>query len=108
MIYVHVIEHASCAKPWVAVITGANPRFGFARRFVRPRHDYRDSGKTWRRTVGIKSCYLLEEGWVCEFFEQRNGYDKPRDCKRYFARVTQDGLDKLDEHEVIRCLRKRR
>jgi hypothetical protein len=108
VIYVHVIAHDSKAKPWVAVIRGASPRFGYSRTFVRPRRDYRHADERMRRTTNIRSCYLLEEGWVCELFEQCNHYDRTRDIPRYFARVTAEGLERISEDRVLQCLRERR
>lgn len=106
MIYIHVIEHDSRSLPWIARITGADPRYGYARKFVRPRKDWRGAERRsgTLRTVGIRSCFMLEVGWVCEVQTARNFYDKK--SPRYFARVAEDSLVRVEEPDVMAWLRR--
>jgi hypothetical protein len=54
------------------------------------------------KIAGVKDCFLLEIGWVCEFYTPGTGRKNPD--KRYFARVTDDGLVRMREEDVIEWL----
>lgn len=111
MIYIHTATEIhwreSGGKPWVASITGAHRRFGFKREFSRPRLDYRNSAKRMSgKIAGIEYCFLLEVGWVCEFYIPGEGKKNPD--RRFFAEVLADGLREMEEHEVLKWLTSRR
>ena len=94
-------------KPWVASITGADRRFGLRRTFHQPRLDYRNADKRMSgKMAGIEYYFLLEEGWVCEFYVPGEGRKKPD--RRFFAEVLADGLREMEEHEVLEWLTSKR
>ncbi len=69
-------------KPWVAEITGTDPRFGLARSFVQPFRDYREARAAWSGNVyGVVARFPMHEGRLYEVSLLRG---KP--SKRYVAR----------------------
>lgn len=47
-------------QPWVAEVTGTDPWYGLARRFLRPRRDYRHANGSGER--GAECWWTLESG----------------------------------------------
>jgi predicted phosphoadenosine phosphosulfate sulfurtransferase len=74
---VHFRDGAS--RPWVAWILGTHPRYGYARRFVRPAKDYSAADKKGR---GGELWYALRPG-LYEIHE----HVKAHKFRRYFASV---------------------
>jgi hypothetical protein len=58
----HIItgEQIGGNKPWVAKITGLDPKYGLAREFVRGIRDYSGSNSVGSR--GIETTFALEDG----------------------------------------------
>jgi hypothetical protein len=69
-------------KPWVAHITGTDPKYGLARKFVDAMNDWRDASKAWSGNVyGVVATFALREGNLYEVSRCRG-----RASKRYVAR----------------------
>jgi hypothetical protein len=85
-------------SPWVAEITGVDPRYGFARRFLPGAKDYSRANRIGSR--GVYVCYALEGGRIYEIFELLT---RTR-TRRYFCRYTKAGRQVLSAEEVLACL----
>lgn len=70
-------------SPWVARITGRDPKFELRREFVRGKRDYSEADKKGR---GLRMWFVLEPG-VYEVWEPLKRYGE----RRFFLRVTPDG-----------------
>lgn len=57
-------SYGSHYRPWLAQVTGTDPRYGLARQFVRARIDYR--GANSRATRGAWFWWTLDEGLLYE------------------------------------------
>lgn len=80
---------------WVAEITGADPKYKYARHFFKFKKDYRKSNSVGSR--GIYAEYILESGKIYEVKEHK---------KRYFCTVNDDGdIIKMSESEVQEWIR---
>jgi len=86
-------------KPWVARITGKDPRWKYKREFLAGVYDY--SRVTTRRAGrGIYLYFFLAPG-IYELFAPISWKHE----MRYFARVNSDGeLVKITEEELCKCL----
>lgn len=85
-------------QPWVAEITGTDPRFGFARKFLSGRKDYSEANSIGSR--GVHLYYELTPG----VYEVNDLVSWSR-TRRYFCRVGEDGSrQEIPEAEVRRCL----
>lgn len=79
--------------PWVARITGRDPKYGLARDFLRGRKDYADSN-----SIGSRGVYL--------YFTLADGVYEVRELKswrrerRYFCRASGGELNELSREEV--------
>lgn len=84
--------------PWVAEITGLDPVYRFARRFVCGQKDYTNANSIGSR--GVMVHFVVDEGPVYEA-SCRTSWRKGR---RYFFRVVDGREIELDEAEVRACL----
>lgn len=72
-------------KPWVARITGTDPKFGLAREFVQPKNDYANARSAWSgRVYGMVATFALREGSLYEI-AQADGSSSKRHIARRFA-----------------------
>ena len=86
-------------RPWVAEITAPDPRFGYQRRFLPHKVDYR--GANSRATRGVWWWWVIESGRVYEVSRLEGGQ-----IARRFITVDQDGdIVGLTREEVDRWLR---
>lgn len=83
-------------RPWVAEIVGQHPRYGYERRFLRPRIDYRKASSTANR--GVWFWWTLESGHIYEA-SCRTSWNSGQ--IRRFVTVTEDGdIKDLTREEV--------
>lgn len=85
-------------KSWCAEITGPDPRYKFARRFLKANVDYSEANGVGSR--GIFAYYNLEEGHIYDISSQINW----KRVDRYYARAGKDRLVQMSEEEVRECL----
>jgi len=87
---------------WAAEITGLDPRYKFARRFLLCKKDYRQANSVGTR--GVYAYYELDEGKVYEVSSPRSW----NRTDRYFCRVGLDGdIITMAEGEVLAWLKSR-
>ncbi len=97
-----VIGKIPSRKPWIAEITGTDPKYTFSRKFI---------NSNWQRerenSAGSRGCYLyfiLKNNHIYEI----RSYVSWKTEDRYFARVTGEGkLVRLEKREVIEWLKNR-
>ena len=82
-------------KPWVAKITGADPRFGLGREFLSPRIDYSQANSKGSR--GVYLWFVLDTGFFYEVYKHTSW----RGRERYFAKVDDDGAISAIEKEAV-------
>lgn len=80
-----VIGSTSGRKPWVAEITGLDQKYGFARKFVRGRIQYKRSNNSGSR--GVELWFILESGKIYEVKEHTSW----KSSYRYFCTVNYSG-----------------
>lgn len=85
-------------RPWVAEIVGVHSRWGFERRFLRAKIDYRNANSVGTR--GIMQHYLLDEGKVYEVSAMLAW----QNSERYLARVVDGSLVRISKQEAVACL----
>ena len=80
---------------WVAELIGLDHRYGYKRRFLRPRKDYAKSNSTGSR--GVYAWFVIESGKCYEVCEKLSW----RHSNRYFCQVTDQGnIVEMDKNEV--------
>lgn len=84
-------------RPWVAHLTGIDPRYEFVRAFLTGDVDYRDANKRGDR--GVYLYFRLPPG-LYEVYERLDHYKS----RRYFARVADLALTEIPKTEVLECL----
>lgn len=101
MIYAHTVEeHGKAKRPWVARIVGLDPSRTFRRLFVRPRRDWAHAvQRMGGRIDGVRSTFLLEDGWVCEFFAVKDPWKKTE--QRFFGKITGGRVVRLTFEQVL-------
>ncbi len=85
-------------RPWVAEITGPDPRYGLAREFLRGRRSYRHASRTGCH--GIYQWYELQEGRIYEVCAPLTATR----WERYFCRVDGRHIRRMDDEEARACL----
>jgi hypothetical protein len=87
---------------WVAEISGLDPKFRYARIFLKRKIDYSRSNAKGSR--GVYAEYILESGRLYEVKYQTSW----KNGERYFCTVTDDGdILRLKEEDMIKCLKSR-
>lgn len=85
-------------RPWVAELTLKLGRV--ERRFLNPRTDYADAGRSGKR--GIRMWFVLEHGRVYEAERPLS----PNHCERVFLLPGPDGVvAEIDREEALRWLK---
>ncbi|REK68027.1 MAG: hypothetical protein C6P35_03395 [Cohnella sp.] len=87
------------SRPWVAEITGKDPKYKFRRVFLRGRKDYSEANKKGSR--GVYYYYELYPGKIYQINDRISW----KVTRRYFARVIDGNLVEIEESEVEECLR---
>lgn len=78
----HFHGSSNVPKPWVAEITGTDPKFGLVRKFLDPMNDWSEANKAWSGNVyGRVAQFALRDGNLYEMSRLRG-----RSSKRYVAR----------------------
>jgi hypothetical protein len=86
---------------WVALITGLDDKYTFARDFLSPKTDYSDSNSKGSR--GIYLNFFLNYGHIYEVSAQKSW----RSIDKYFLHIDNQGVKKImNKEEVIKCLKK--
>ncbi len=84
-------------EPWVARITGTDPRFGFRREFVRGEKDYTQANSVGSRSV--MKTFWLTAGNVYEVCHRTSW----RNVRRYYCRVDHEGARVVMTEEEVRA-----
>lgn len=79
---------------WVARITGPDPKFGFAREFIRPMVDYEDANGNGNR--GVNAVYFLKPG-IYEAYQRLSW----RNSDRYLFRIDGEVLNRISKDEAL-------
>lgn len=85
-------------RPWVAEITGRDPRYQYSRKFLDGQKDYSEANSIGSR--GVYVYYHLEPGRIYEV----NDLATWRRTDRYFCRVEDGRVIRMAEEEVLACL----
>jgi hypothetical protein len=93
------LEKIGGSKPWVARITGTDPKFGLARTFVNGIADYSRSNRPGTR--GIYHAFDLDEG----IYEVKGGSSWGSAGRRSFVRVHGDVSEEITMAEVLEAVR---
>lgn len=80
-----VVGKIPSRRPWIAEITGTDPKYGLRRVFLDANTSYKDSNG--RGSRGTKLWFVLESGRYYEVREQTSW----RNSERYFCRVSAAG-----------------
>jgi len=75
---------------WVARITGADPKYHYARKFIKGKKDYRKANSVGSR--GIFMYYFLDSGFI---------YEVKDFSRRYFCTVDDDGNISIITREEV-------
>lgn len=86
-------------RPWVARITGLDPKWKYAREFLCPTWDYSEANSIGSR--GIHLYYYLDNGQVYEVKEQVTW----KRWARYFCEVKDGRIIEITEMDVISWLK---
>lgn len=89
------IEKIGGSKPWVARITGTDPKYGLARTFVAGVADYSRSNRPGTR--GVFFAFDLDDG----IYEIKGGDSWGSADNRKFCRVVGDKMERLTRQEVL-------
>jgi len=89
------------ALAFCAEITGLHPKFKFERKFLKPNRDYSQANRIGSR--GVFDYYNLEEGKIYDIKAPRTW----KHTDRYYCRVMKESIVRMDESEVIECLKNR-
>ena len=93
------LEKIGGSKPWVAKITGTDPKFGLARTFVNGIADYSRSNRPGTR--GIYYAFGLDEG----IYEVKGGSSWGSAGKRSFIEVHGDTSAPIEMAAVLEAVR---
>jgi hypothetical protein len=86
---------------WVAEITGLDPKYKFARTFLRGSTDYSESNSVGSR--GVFRYFVLDEGHTYDVKSQETW----KRSERYYCTVREGKIVELNEDEVRECLNAR-
>ena len=80
-------------RPWVALVTGTDERYGYRRRFLRPARDYSVATKRGR---GEALWYVLQDGRLYEI----QAHERGAKFRRYFAAVKGGEVQEIGKDEL--------
>jgi len=86
------------SRPWVARITGRDPKYGLAREFVKGQKDYSQANSVGSR--GVYEYFALKDGSIYEV----NARETWKRTRRYFIRVENTEITEISKEEVGRWL----
>lgn len=94
------LGYSECFKKryWVAEITGTDPKFGFKREFLNPKHDFTKSNSKGSR--GVYASYFLEYGKVYEISSPVSW----KNTDRYFL-IAGENNKRMSKEEVVEWLK---
>ena len=81
------------SPPWVALITGRDPKFTYARKFQRSQKDYSHANSVGSR--GVYLHFALKDG-----IYQVSKHESWKRTRRYFIRVHEAAITEITEAEV--------
>lgn len=88
-------------KPWVAEITGVDPKFGLARTFLEPMNDWSKASAAWSGNVyGRVANFALRDGNLYEVSRCRGNPSKRRVVREFIA-VAGGKREKLEPEEAL-------
>lgn len=88
-------------KPWVAEITGACPRYGLQRNFMRPMNDWKDASRAMSGNLyGVVATYPLREGRLYEV-QRCEGNPSKRRVVRRFIEIRAGKQNRLTPLEAL-------
>ena len=90
-----LLEHIGSHRPWVARISGRDPKRGLRREFVSGSRDY--SGSNSKGSRGIVTLYTLDDGQ----YEVCGGDSWGSAGKRYFIRVANGSAVKILAGDLV-------
>jgi hypothetical protein len=91
-------------KPWVAEITGPDPKFGLACQFIKAMNDCSEARQAWSGNIyGRVSHYPLRDGGLYEV-QRCRGKSSKRHVVREFNRVTDGKRVTLTPEEALSIL----
>jgi hypothetical protein len=87
-------------KPWLAEITGLDDKYKFKRTFLNGSIDFSESNKSGN--AGVKLYFIIEDDKIYQLREKSG----KKEFKYFFKMVNGEEV-KLQEEEVIECLKNR-
>lgn len=90
------LETIGSSRPWVARITGPDPRYGLAREFVRGATDYSRANSV--RSRGVRTFYALPDGLY-----EINSPETWKRTERYFALIRQGEMERVDAATALQA-----
>jgi hypothetical protein len=88
-------------KPWVAEITGPDPKWGLARRFLEPMNDWSQAHAAWSGNVyGRVAHFHLRDGNVYEV-QRCRGNSSRRRVVREFVAVERGKQSRIEPDEAL-------
>ena len=95
-----VVGNARPRKPWAAEITGTDPRFGVARKFLQPKWQRKNANSAHSR--GVELWFVLESGHLYEIKSPTSW----KSSDQYFCTVLDDGsIKRLSKDEAMQWLK---
>lgn len=89
------------SSAWCAEITGLHPKFKFERKFLKGNRSYVNANRVGSR--GVFDYFNLENGKLYEVSSPVSW----KNIDRYFCRIENDELIRMDSDEVLKCLKNR-
>lgn len=95
---IRAIGGMPAARAWCAEIAGTDPKYTYARRFLKPQYDYEHANSVGSR--GVYAFYILAEGGIYEVSSPQSW----QRTDRYFCVVENNKIRRISEQEVTQCL----
>lgn len=97
----HFHGSSEVPKPWVARITGVDPKYGLGREFVQRLTDWARASQAWSGNLyGVVASFPLREGNLYEVSRLR-GRPSKRHVAREFVEVRGGGIERLEALDVL-------
>jgi hypothetical protein len=88
-------------KPWAALITGTDPKYGLAREFVQAMNDWADAHRAWSGNLyGVVATFPLRSGGLYEIQSCR-GKPSKRHVYRGFYVVERNKLREIEPLDAL-------